>query len=60
MNEKHENWTVITKYEALGKLPNPFLFDDGTPLKGSEDWPRRRAEMYKTSIWHDAAGSRIP
>ena len=50
MNEKHENWTVITKYEALGKLPNPFLFDDGTPLKGSEDWPRRREEMYKTAV----------
>ncbi|KAI0688731.1 hypothetical protein C8T65DRAFT_818099 [Cerioporus squamosus] len=27
------------------KLPNPFLFDDGTPVKTKEDWECRRAQI---------------
>ena len=33
MNRPYENLTEITRYEVLGNLPNPFLFEDGTPLK---------------------------
>ncbi|KAH9894814.1 hypothetical protein C8Q73DRAFT_645382 [Cubamyces lactineus] len=27
------------------KLPNPFLFDDGTPVQTAEDWECRRAQI---------------
>ncbi len=40
----------ITSFELAGKLPNPFVFDDGTPVTKPEEWPRRRAEIYKTSV----------
>ena len=40
----------ITEYKVLGKLPDPFLFDDGTPVKTKEDWKKRRKELYKTVI----------
>ena len=32
----------ITKYELLGKLPNPFIFEDGNEVKTPEDWEKRR------------------
>lgn len=38
------------KYEVLGKLPNPFIFDDGTEVKSVEDWEKRRKEIYKTAV----------
>ena len=37
-------------YELLGKLPNPFLFDDGSQVKTAEDWQKRRKEIYKTAV----------
>lgn len=40
----------ITKYEVLGKLPDPFKFDDGSDVKTKEDWSKRRKEIYKTAI----------
>ena len=48
--EIHENLIEITKYTIDGKLPDPFLFDDGTRVATKEDWVRRREEMYKTVI----------
>ena len=50
MNIVQENMLDITEYKVLGKLPNPFLFDDGTPVKTKEDWKKRRKELYKTVI----------
>ena len=40
----------ITKYELLGKLPNPFIFEDGNEVKTPEDWEKRRKEIYKTAV----------
>lgn len=36
----------ITKYETLGKLPDPFLFDDGRRVRTAADWKERRKELY--------------
>jgi len=37
-------------YEVLGKLPDPFLFEDGSYVKTKEDWQKRRKEIYKTAV----------
>lgn len=37
-----EDLIKITEYEVIDKLPNPFVFNDGTPVKTKEDWGRRR------------------
>lgn len=46
----HENLIKITDYNLKGKLPNPFVFDDGTELTNPKDWQKRRREIYKTAI----------
>ena len=46
----HETLTSITRYESLGNLPDPFMFDDGSPVRSGSDWPRRKAEMAKTAL----------
>lgn len=46
----NENTLKITEYEVLGKLPDPFIFDDGSRVKTAADWERRRKEMYKTAV----------
>lgn len=45
-----EKLIEITKYELLGKLPNPFVFNDGTLLKNKADWEKRRKEIYETAV----------
>ena len=50
MYKAYEELIEITKYEVLGKLPDPFVFDDGTPLRSPADWEKRRAEIYKTAV----------
>jgi len=40
----------ITKYETLGKLPDPFLFADGSRVRSAADWERRRQELYAPVI----------
>ncbi len=40
----------ITKYEVLGKLPDLFTFDDGTPVCTPEDWPARREELLQSAV----------
>ncbi len=37
-------------YKVLGKLPNPFLFDNGELVKSLEDWNLRREEIYRTAV----------
>lgn len=46
----HEDLIKITKYDLAGKLPDPFVFNDGTPVKTAEDWKKRRQEIYKTAV----------
>jgi hypothetical protein len=38
----------------FGAFRSPLLFDDGTPVKTTADWPRRRAEILAT--WHGLMG----
>lgn len=40
----------ITEYEVVGKLPDPFLFDDGHRMTSPDEWPARRKELYKYVI----------
>lgn len=40
----------ITKYREFGKLPDPFLFEDGSRVKTEADWRRRREEIKKTAV----------
>jgi Prolyl oligopeptidase family len=42
----------------LGAYRSPLLFDDGTPVRTSADWPRRREEILKT--WNGLMGSWPP
>ena len=34
----NKDTTKITEYKLFGKLPNPFVFNDGTIVKTTEDW----------------------
>ncbi len=45
-----ENLIKITEYEVLGKLPDPFLMDDGKRAQTCADWEKRRKEIYKTAV----------
>ena len=38
----YEELIKVLKYNLKGELPNPFIFDDGTPLTSPADWARRR------------------
>ncbi len=40
----------ITSYEVLGRLPDPFTFDDGRPVTTLSDWRERRTELYRTAV----------
>ena len=46
----NENTIRVTEYDVLGELPDPFLFDDGGRIRTKEDWEKRRAEIYKTTV----------
>ncbi len=35
----------LEQLPAIKELPNPFLFNDGTPVKSPADWTRRRKEL---------------
>lgn len=39
----------VTDYRVIDALPNPFIFNDGTPVTSPADWPRRRQELVKTA-----------
>lgn len=49
-NKFYEKMLEITEYNLLDKLPDPFLFNDGTRVKTKEDWEKRRKEIYKTAV----------
>jgi dienelactone hydrolase len=38
----------------FGRYRSPLIFDDGSPVRNAEDWPRRRAEILQ--YWHTALG----
>jgi len=35
---------------VLGRLPDPFLFNDGTRVKTADDWKRRRKEIIDSAV----------
>lgn len=45
-----EDLIQITEYTLKGKLPNPFLFDNGSEVKTSSDWEKRKKEIFKTAV----------
>lgn len=40
----------IDSYEVLGRLPDPFRFDDGHRMTSPAEWPARRRELYRYCI----------
>ena len=40
----------IINYEITGKLPDPFLFEDGQRVATEADWAARKKELYKSVI----------
>lgn len=46
----HEDLIKNTDYQLAGPLPDPFVFDDGTPVKTPADWTKRRQELYKSAV----------
>ena len=36
--------------KVLGKLPSPFLFEDGSPVRTAEDWRKKRLEILDTPL----------
>ena len=61
-----EHWKVLAPHFApppeyagkLGDYRSPLLFDDGTPVRTKEEWPRRRQEIL--SHWHKVMGAWPP
>lgn len=45
-----ENLIKIQSVTVKGKLPDPFVMDDGTPVTDAAGWEQRRQEMYKTAV----------
>ena len=50
MEKVNEKTLKITEYELLGKLPDPFIFDNGERMTSPDQWEKRRAEIYKTAV----------
>lgn len=40
----------ITKYDVLGKLPDPFIFKNGEKVKNIDDWEKRREEIFADAV----------
>ena len=40
----------ILEYNLRGKLPDPFVFENGERLKDKSDWEKRKREIYKSAI----------
>lgn len=45
-----ENLISVSEYEVVGKLPDPFLMNDGRRITSPDEWEKRREEIYKTAI----------
>lgn len=46
----HEDLIKITQYDVKGKLPDPFLCNDGTRLTDPKDWEKRRKEIFESAV----------
>ena len=45
-----ENFVSFPKYEVLGKLPDPFLKEDGTRVSDPKEWEEQRKLLYKSAV----------
>ena len=50
MKSGDENLLKITEYKAIGELPNPFIFNNGSSVSSIEEWQLRRREISKTAV----------
>ena len=50
MEKVNEKMLEITKFELLGKLPDPFTTDSGERITDPGQWGERRAEIYRTAV----------
>lgn len=41
---------IVEENKILGKLPDPFVLEDGTRVKTKTDWEKRKKELYKTTV----------
>lgn len=46
----HENLIKITELKTSGELPDPFLMENGERIHDREQWPARRAEIYRSAV----------
>jgi dienelactone hydrolase len=53
------NLPPVDQLPAITEMPNPFVMRDGTPVKTSEDWAKRRDEL-RTMILHYEFGQLPP
>ena len=50
MFDYNENTIQITEYNLSGKLPNPFVFKNGDPVRTKDDWKRRCQEIWNPTV----------
>jgi hypothetical protein len=50
--------TPVADLPAVKELPNPFVFADGSAVRSTEDWQRRRAEL--KSLFEDYMYGHLP
>lgn len=46
----HEDLIKIQEYREMSELPDPFVCEDGSRVKNTADWEKRRKEIYKTAV----------
>ena len=44
------NLIRITEYRVLGKLPDPFLMENGKRVKTAADWEIQRKNLFRTAV----------
>lgn len=50
MFDYDENLITVTEYNVLGKLPDPFLKDNGERIQSQGEWLERRKEIYRYAV----------
>lgn len=40
----------ILEYNLKGKLPDPFMFDNGNRITDPKDWEKRKKEIYESAV----------
>ncbi|MGE5610131.1 MAG: alpha/beta hydrolase family protein [Bacillota bacterium] len=48
-----KDFAPIDQLPVVQELPNPFVMDDGSPVRSKEDWARRRAELKESILYYE-------